>query len=646
MDMGILSNLFTNRAIRNAVQEQRSRNDYTDTTYTRNLDYHKFFDGVNRGGEYDNYFGDYNRIITTAPKYPVYYVDKNNVEVEDGNFVNYLKYPNDSYPQFKVLQQIYGEMLTHGYSDLFLWRKDGSKEVNTFEDKKYPEDSFRGITLVSGYDQMRLSAKEKKNIVRIVYGASQKNVFLGYSPTQAGRAWRKMQDEMGLHMTAFARNAGMPLGKFIITAPSPEEYMKVRDKLEPEVTGARNNGKILFDYRPTDAKITQIEWVQFTSEKVQDYTKQLEFSEKKMSQAFGVPGTIKGTNDGENYATARVSQLVFIEYTVEPLITDFLTQLDHKIRQRFDLSGKLKVTVPLPEIADESLVKIQATTQQVELYDTKIADGYTPESIVKAYNLPESFLLLEREEDVEEQSSNAPKGLIKSHIHEHAVQNMLTDPERNEIEAKYRSIAREYADNILKDGVSDEIRESFENKMGVVFSEEYVKLYDKSLEDVAEALLEALDSVSVDISELNLTPEELEAVEAEYHRRVSDFSKTFAADVAKLPGETLEVRSRNANPNVERVAVNETEHTRIVSELKSWTKAQEEFPVRVTKRWSALPDACSECLELDDIEIDVTALFVDNPNIKEIYEVGGGGLHVNCRCIVFYEMESEAVRES
>lgn len=642
--MGILNNLFTNRAIRNAVQQQQKYNNYTDTTYSRNINPHDFFDGVNKGGKYDNYYGDYNRIVATAPTYPIYYVDKNNTKIEKGSFVEYLDSPNDDYPQLKVLQQIYSEMITHGHSDIFIWRKNGKDETNIFEtNKKYKEDDFRGITLVSGYDRMRMTAAEKKNIVRITYGASQSNVFMGYSPSQASAAWRKMQDEMGLHMTAFARNAGMPLGKFIITAPSPEEYVKVREKLEPEITGARNSGKILFDYRPSDAKITQIEWVQFTSDKVQDYTKQLEFSEKKMTQSFGVPGTIKGTNDGENYATARVSQLVFIEYTIKPLIEDFLAQFAHKLGKRFELAGKLKVDIPLPEIADESLVKIQATTQQVALFDTKVAEGYSPESIVQAYDLPESFLLLERVNNTGS-SSNTPKTALKQQIHDHMATNALSDSEREQLEAKYRQAAREYADNILKDGVSDEIRELFENKMGVIFSDEFVKLYDKSLEEVAEALLETLETV--DISELELTAEELEAAQAEYNRRVSDFSKTFAADVAKLPGETLEVRSRNANPNVERVAVTETEHTKIVSELKSWTKAQEEFPVRVTKRWSALPDACSECLELDDIEIDVTALFIDNPNIKEIYEVQGGGLHPNCRCIVFYEMEAEAVRES
>src|SRR5690606_27109801 len=302
----------------------------------------------------------------------------------------------------------------------------------------------------------------------------------------------------------------------------------------------------------------------FTSKHVQDYTKQLEFSEKKMTQNFGVPGTIKGTNDGENYATARVSQLVFIEYTIKPIITDFLTQFAHKLSQRFDLSGELKVNIPLPEIADESLVKIQATKQQVELFDAKLAEGYTPESIVSAYDLPESFLLLERAESTES-SSNTPKNALKQQIHENMAKNALTEYERDQIEAKYREVTKEYADRILRDGINDEIRETFENKMGVVFSSEYVRLYDKALDDVAKALTEILDVV--DISDLHLTDEELEEAVKQYNRRVSDFSKTFAADVAKLPGETLEVRSRAAQPNIERVAVTETEHTRIVSEL-------------------------------------------------------------------------------
>lgn len=652
--MGIIRNLLDGRAVRNAVQQQKGFNSYGDVSYyTRNIDYNSFFDGLNKSGKYDNFYGDENRITSVASKYPIYYV-KNNKVVDKGDFVQYLEHPNDDYPQAKVLQQIYTEMITRGYTELFLWRKDGKKETSIFElNKRYGEDTFRGITLVSGYDNARLTRAERDSIVKINFGASQANVFVGYSPSQAAAAWVKMQDEMGLHMTAFARNAGMPIGKFIITAPSPEEYAKMREKLEDKISGARNNGKILYDYRPADSKVTQIEWVQFTSQDVQDYTKQLEFSEKKMSQSFGVPGTIKGTNDGENYATARVSEQIFIKYTVKTIIEDFLTQFEHKMGQRFDLKGELKVNVPIPEIADESLVKIRATTAQVALFDKKRAEGYTAESIVAAYELPESFLLLEKEKDTSD-PQNKPKKATKNagsqhnHVHndlERRYQNSLTKEEREDIESKFRAATKSYSDAIIESGINDVLREEYEGRMAVVFTEQYAKLYNKTVDEVADALAETLEVV--DVADLNLTDEELESAVKKYGERVAQFAVTFADGIEQLPGKTLEVRKRNAQSNIDRVVVTESEHTRIVSELGAWTKAQEDFPVRVYKTWNTMPGACKECVDLENIEIDVTALFVNRTDdrIDEIYEVQGGGLHPNCQCFVTYTMEGEEVRK-
>lgn len=646
--MNPFKNMFNGRTVKNATQVQDGLNSYSNTNSLYTRDITKYLDLGNKSGKYDNFYGDYNRIITTAPTFPLYYTDKDGMVDEDSEFAKYLREPNTDYPQYKVLQQIYSEMLTHGHSDLFLWRKDGRKESKLFEDKKYAEDLFRGITLVSGYDQTKLTKEDKRNIVRITFGVSQDNVFLGYSPTQAAQAWRKMQDSMGLHMTSFASNAGMPIGQFIITAPNPEEFVKLRDSLQGKIAGAKNNGKVMYNYRPSEVKNAQIEWVQFTSQDVQDYSNQLEFSEKKMSQSFGVPGTIKGTNDKENYATARVSEQVFIKYTIKPLVEDLRSQLEHALAKRFDLSGEVKTHVIIPEVADESLVKIRATESQVKLFDTKRAEGYTAESIVRAYDLPESFLLLELESDAAK-ANNSPKTLqkraksmIKNELLRH-YQNAFDPEELQAVEADFRRVTRAYADLVLENGVVEQNRVDYEGNMTVVFSDQYTKFYDKALMDVAEALVESLGTV--DMAELDLTDEELEDAARQYRERVESFSKTFTEDVNKLPGTTLTVRKAAADYNVDRVVVTESEHTRIVSELKSWTKSQEEFPVRVVKKWNTLPGACQACLDLEDTEIDVTALFVNSPNIKEIYEVVGGGLHPNCRCYCTYTMSGEEIRE-
>lgn len=648
--MGIIKNIFNNSLIKNAVQQQK--NDITTQFYSNSINPYDIFNNKsNIAGKYDNFYGDSNKLVSVAASCGLYYVDsKSDIlgDTKENTFAYYIKNPNDSYPQTKVLSQVYTELITHGHCDLFFYHKDGTNESRVF-DKKYKEDDFRGITLVSGEDKSRLTKKELSNVVRITYGVSQQNVFMGYSPTQAAQSWRKMQDEMGLHMTKFAQNSGMPIGQWLITAQNPEEYAKIKNKLEEKTAGAKNNGKVLYSYVPSDAKQPQIAWQQFTSKEVQDYTKQLEFAEKKMSQDFGVPGTIKGTNDSENYATAGVSRQNFMLYTIKPLVDSTKEQLQFFLAKRFILTGELKSNIVIPELADESLVRIGATAKQVALYDQKIAEGYTPESIVAAYSLPESFLLLEK---VNQNKSNSINEVTKTcncgHCHNdpkteldlvREYQNKFTKAERADIEAKFTKITNEYSDNILKNGLNDEAKAVFEGQMAAEFSSQYEKLYDKTLDDVSAALTDIIGTI--DVASLNLTDEELAEAVKQYNERVQSFSESFATQIDALEGETLEVKQLKSEPYVKRVVVTESEHTRIVSELKCWTKSAEEFPVKVYKTWYTQNDSnvCPECQELDGTTIDVTALFINNPS-DEIYEVQGGGLHPNCRCSVKYEMEA------
>lgn len=648
--MQIFNKLLHSRSVKNAVQEQTNGFSNGNVWLNGNVNPTElFFGNLNRAGKYDNFYGNTNRIVTAAARHPLYYtVDDEVMEPSESLFAYYLTNLNDSFPQRKILEQIYTELITHGHSDIFLWHKDGRGESRHF-DKLYNEDDFRGLTLVSGYDKNTLTKKDKDSIVRIIYGASQANVFMGYSPSQAADSWRKMQDEMGLHMTAFAKNAGMPLGTFIISSETPEEYVKIKDELAKRTAGAKNNGKVMYSWKPGTASgaSPQIQWVQYSSQDVQDYTSQMEFADKKITQDFGVPGTVKGTNDGENYATANVSKQGFVEWTIEPLVSTVKEQIEFQIRKRFDIRGEIRVDVEIPELADESKVKIEATERQVALFDAKIAEGYTAESIIKAYNLPERFLLLEKGTNSSSASNKAKTGLKQPKLSNKAevrneyaryYQNALTKAERKRLEDGFSEILNEYAEEIWTNGTSNLSREDFEGKMVAHFGEEYKTLYGKTLEDVAEELADVLEVV--DVADLELTDDELELAKAEYNRRVTDFSKSFTDIIDNIDGDTLAVKSRNAQPHIKMVTVTESEHTRIVQELAGWTKAQEEFPVRVYKQWHTRAGACPECISLEDVQIDVTALFIGNET-DEIYRVAGGGLHQNCRCWCTYEMEAK-----
>lgn len=204
--MGVLSNI-TNR-IANAFQPSTNGR-VVDNFFSR--DPFKLLElDKNFNGKYDNYYPNANRIVQVASQYPIYLVDEDN-GVSESPFAEVLKNPNQSFPRRKVYEQIYTELITHGESNIFIWHKQGKDESSHYEPgkAKLAPEKFTGITLVSGYDTSKLTPQDKKDIVKITYGVNQRNVFLGYSPTQAANAWRKMQDAMGSHSTSFAANSGI-----------------------------------------------------------------------------------------------------------------------------------------------------------------------------------------------------------------------------------------------------------------------------------------------------------------------------------------------------------------------------------------------------------------------------------------------------
>jgi len=635
--MSVLSNL-ANR-IANAVQPDNNSKT-VDNFFSRDPFKLLALD-KNFNGRYDNYYPDANRIVQVAAQYPIYLVDEDN-GVSESSFAEALENPNSSYPRRKVYEQIYTELITTGESNIFIWHKQG-KEESSHYDKKFDSDNFTGFTLVSGYDTSRLTKRDKEDIVKLTYGVNQSNVFLGYSPTQAANAWRKMQDAMGAHSTSFASNSGMPMGTFIITAQNEEQYLGVKKELAKRTVGAKNAGKVLFSYKPSSSQEAQIQWVQFTSKDAQDYTAQLEYADKKIGQNFGVPGIIKATNDEANYATASVSRASFIEFTIKPLVDSVAEQLDFYLKQRFTLVGKVVSNVEVPTIADEAKVEAEATKTQIEIFDQKLLEGWTAESIVAAYNLPKRFLLLELPNGKTINENAAKKGKVanvskKKDELVRRYMNQLSTREMNKLEKSIREITQAYATTVLLEGINEANRLTFEANLAENYGIQYESLYKKAATTLTDDLLELFDSI--DVSLLDLTDEELTVAISKYSERVAAFSTTFTDNVASLPGDTLQVRERAAKPHVERVVVTEAEHTRAESELDVYVKGQRDYDVKIFKTWQTQGDAkvCQVCLDLENTQIDVTALF-DTVNENTVFESTAGLAHPNCRCFVEYKTE-------
>lgn len=213
----------------------------------------------------------------------------------------------------------------------------------------------------------------------------------GYSATRAARKWTTIDDYIAQYQKGFFENGAVPTGEFVITASTAQEFKDIVNKLQERHRGAGKNGNVTYTHRPVD-NVTgkpinaQIEWIPFATPNRELSLQELfDQANKKIDGAFGVPASIRGVGENNNYATARTDQQNFMEGVVDPIAMKIWTGFTHELNR---ITGGLGVMIHydivIPAIADEEKVQEETAKIKDERVIAWLDKGYSLSSI-KAY---------------------------------------------------------------------------------------------------------------------------------------------------------------------------------------------------------------------------------------------------------------------
>lgn len=323
--------------------------------------------------------------------------------------VDALYHPNQLDSSVAFFEKLAVMNLTHRNTYLLVWRRGDGGAV---PGGKITPQNIAGYTFLEnptidrrdGRTYYRIGAQEFSDmeVITIPGGVDPTGLYRGYAAGVASRRWATLDEYIADFQQGFFENGAVPAGQFIITAASRQDFEDTVERLQEAHRGAGKNNNVTYTPRPVnpqDGKPSQakIEWVPFQqTNKDIDFKNLFEQANNRIDSTFGVPASIRGVGENNNYATARTDQQNFIRFTVEPLALRIYTQITHELNR---ITGGLGVAITfkieLPAIADEE--KVQAETKNIEVNALLrlVEQGYSLDTAVEALDLSPRYKLLE-----------------------------------------------------------------------------------------------------------------------------------------------------------------------------------------------------------------------------------------------------------
>lgn len=318
--------------------------------------------------------------------------------------LNALAHPNKTDSAAMFRKKLFTSMLTNRNTYVLVWRKDGS---NAHPGGQITPNNIIGYTFLEGYSIVLedgvIKYKQGERIFTenevMVFpgGVDGFNLNAGYSATTGALQWLKLDDFIADYNSGMFKNGAIPAGQFIITAKSQTDYKDIKANMQRMHKGAGNNNNVMYTYQPVGADgkpaQAQIQWIPFALNN-RDMAIDIIFDQvnKRVDQAYGVPGVVKGHDESANYATAEVADRNFAKYTVKPLLTMFYSQFTHELnRITGGLGWAVNYNYEIPAISDAEKVKAEVKTLNMGILTTMLDRGYELSNIVEAFDLPDDL---------------------------------------------------------------------------------------------------------------------------------------------------------------------------------------------------------------------------------------------------------------
>lgn len=431
-----------------------------------------------------------------------YAIDANGKRKENVPAVNALYHPNQLDSSVAFFEKLAVMNLTHRKTYVLVWRREGNEakpggDLNQANIAGYTFLEYPAVTRRDGRTLYTIGSQEfdDTEVMVIPGGVDPYNLYGGFAPGEASRRWAKLEDYIADFQAGFFENGAVPAGQFIITAASKKDYEDTVDMMQARHRGAGNNNNVTYTPRPIDPNTgkpsdAKIEWIPFASTNREiDFKNLFEQANRRVDSVFGVPASVRGVGENNNYATARTDQQNFIRFAVSPLALRIYTQITHELNR---ITGGLGVAITyhieLPAIADEEKVQAETKNEEVNAIKGLLAEGFSLNSIVDALELPVSYKSLQIETTKTIEEIDTPD------VDEGDEVNESPDPEKIDGVTKLKSTVKP----IIKDQLKREDVESYEHRMQVIIRDHMSKQINKAVDDLdASNKKEDLDEAAI-----------------------------------------------------------------------------------------------------------------------------------------------------
>lgn len=393
--MGLLAKAITKSVNEFPGIDTTGWHDVTGSTTT--LDYY-------RHNDYENAYPSITKIVNRFMKIAPYAINEKKVQVPQARAVEKLYHPNQQMSSVDFREALAVMYLVHPRTHVLVWRlEDGMARPGG----EITPDNIAGYTFLENAVETTIAGKTTYTVNGSTYndtevitlkGMFPYNLARGYSATESAKRWSRIDDYIADYQQGFFKNGAVPAGQFIITAPTAKEYRDIVDMMQSRHRGAGKNNNVTYAHRPIDPNSgkpaeAQIEWIPFNVDnKNLDLKSIFDQVNQKLDSSFGVPASIRGVGENNNFATAQMDNRNFVENVIDPLALKIWTRFTHELnRITGGLGYAITYELELPSVTEDEKIQAERSKILVDTVIAAVAAGFSVESVVEAIEAPKSF---------------------------------------------------------------------------------------------------------------------------------------------------------------------------------------------------------------------------------------------------------------
>jgi phage portal protein BeeE len=356
-----------------------------------------------RENNFENAYSSITAIANRSMVVEPYAIDQNGKKLKQNSIIDALYHPNQEMSAVDFREALSIMTLVHNKTYILVHTKS--------EGEKITANNISGFTFLEGvveswdYSDNTVTYKVGSDTydqdqVIVLKGINPYDLEKGYAPAVAARRWTRLDDYIADYQSGFFENGAVPAGQLIITASTKQEYRDIKNALQEHHRGPKANNNLTYSHRPTDenGKSTNalIEWVPFAQSNGKlELGSLFEQVNKKIDSVYGVPASMRGVNDNNTYASVRVDEAIFIDNCVRPRLLKVWSKFTHELNR---ITGGIGVAITFdlatPNLADEDKVMAEKNNLDMTLITYMTEKGYSLDSVITAFKLPEDYKLL------------------------------------------------------------------------------------------------------------------------------------------------------------------------------------------------------------------------------------------------------------